>query len=84
MRLAEILTEAMNTAREITLFVAAEFSDEELLFQPKEGLNHGLWLLGHLAHAEDGLVTGVCGEAGLSSPSQRLASVAVGASPPLP
>lgn len=68
MGLAETLTEAINTVREITLFVAADFSGEELLFQPREGLNHGLWLLGHLAHAQDGLVIGVCGEKRLSNP----------------
>ena len=51
---------AMETARSMTLAGVEGLTDEEMMFQPKPGMNHPLWLLGHVATSENGLILHAC------------------------
>ena len=51
---------AMETARMMTLAGVDGLTEEEMMFQPKAGMNHPLWLLGHIATSENGLILHAC------------------------
>jgi hypothetical protein len=56
----EMLADQVETMRRMTLDTFATFSESEQLFQPAPGLNHPLWLLGHIAGSEDHLILDFC------------------------
>jgi len=51
---------AMELARAMTISAGDGLDEKEMMFQPREGLNHALWLLGHVATSENGLVLHAC------------------------
>jgi hypothetical protein len=51
---------AMELARGMTLAGIDGLTDEEMMFQPKPGMNHALWLLGHISTSESGLILHAC------------------------
>ena len=55
----------LEQAREHTVAAVEGLTGEEMLFQPKAGMNHALWLLGHIAESENGLLLGFCKGANL-------------------
>ncbi len=60
MDLNEMLIDQIESIREITLATFAELSAKEHFFQPAAGMNHPLWLLGHIATSEDHLILEFC------------------------
>ena len=50
----------MESARWLATQAVEGLTDEEMMFQPKPGLNHPLWLLGHIAESENGLILSFC------------------------
>jgi uncharacterized damage-inducible protein DinB len=54
------IVEALENARSLTTQAVEGLTDSEMLFQPKAGLNNALWLLGHIAQSENGLILGFC------------------------
>lgn len=60
MNTAEMLANQIERTREWTLKLLADFSGEEWAFQPAPGLQHALWLSGHLACAQDLLLFQRC------------------------
>ena len=60
MNLNDFVVSALETARWLTVSAVEDLTDEEMMFQPADGLNHPLWLLGHIAGSENGLILGAC------------------------
>jgi len=60
MKLGEMLAAQVERVRGFTLTIAKEFSDGDMMYQPKEGLNHPLWILGHIALSQDSLIRAMC------------------------
>jgi len=60
MNLNEFAVGALENARWMTTQVIDGLTDEEMMFQPKPGLNHPLWLLGHIAESENGVILSFC------------------------
>jgi uncharacterized damage-inducible protein DinB len=60
MNLHDFMVAQIEAAREMTLSQINDFADDELLVQPCPGGNHPLWLLGHIANSEDGLILSFC------------------------
>ncbi|MCB9851082.1 MAG: DinB family protein [Phycisphaerales bacterium] len=56
MTTGELLAGQMDETRKWTLMVAADFAGDEWTYQPAPGVQHALWLCGHLAASQDTLV----------------------------
>lgn len=56
----EMTLDSLEWARKLTLMGIDGLTDQEMMFQPKPGLNHALWLLGHIAESENGIILGFC------------------------
>ena len=61
----EMLIDQIESIREIALATFADFGPQEQFFQPSAGMNHPLWLLGHIATSEDHLILEFCTAAAL-------------------
>ena len=57
---AELLAEQLDGSRQWTLKLLADFAGHEWTFQPRPGLQHALWLAGHLTVAAHLLVMVRC------------------------
>jgi len=55
------LLNLLEDAHTHTLAQVEDLTDAEMLFQPRPGVNHPLWLLGHILWSEDGLILSRCG-----------------------
>jgi len=62
MNITEMLADQLEGARRITLETFADFAPAERLHQAAPGVNHPLWLLGHIATSEDHLILDFCSE----------------------
>lgn len=60
MNARDIILDQLQWTRQTTLGTFAEFNIGQRLFQPAPGVNHPLWLLGHIAASEDHLILGYC------------------------
>jgi len=60
MDLNEFAVGALENARWLATQAVEGLSREEMMFQPKEGLNHATWLLGHIVESENGLILSFC------------------------
>ncbi len=68
MNLNAFAVSAMEMARGLTVSSVADLTEDEMMFQPAAGLNHPLWLLGHIATSENGLILSLCRGEGLLPP----------------
>ena len=76
----EFAVSGMEMARWFTLSSVEDLTDEEMMFQPAEGLNHPLWLLGHIATSESGLILSLCKGEGLL-PRDWMGTFGIGSKP---
>lgn len=60
MNVRDVILDQLQWTRQTTLSTFAEFDVGQRFFQAAPGLNHPLWLLGHIAASEDHLVLGYC------------------------
>jgi len=60
MDLNEFAVGALENAKWLATAAVEDLTDAEMMFQPKEGLNHATWLLGHIAESENGLILSFC------------------------
>lgn len=60
MNVKDIVIDQLQWTRQTTLSTFAEFNVGQRLFQAAPGVNHPLWLLGHIAGSEDHLILGYC------------------------
>ena len=60
MELNEFAVTGLEMARWMTLAGVEGLTEAEMTYQPKEGMNHPLWLLGHIAVSENGLILRLC------------------------
>ncbi len=60
MRLAESLAEQVDYARKWTQGLIADLSGDDWTFQPQPGVQHPLWICGHLVFAQNALVFQRC------------------------
>jgi len=60
MNINEFAIGALENANGLVTAAVEGLTDEEMLFQPKEGLNHATWLLGHAIDSENGLILSLC------------------------
>jgi len=60
MDLNDFAVSALDMARWLTLAAVKDLTDREMMFQPALGLNHPLWLIGHIATSENGLILDAC------------------------
>lgn len=60
MNAAEVLADQIRRTREWTLLLLADWQGEDWTFQPVAGLQHALWICGHLAAAQDLLLFQRC------------------------
>jgi uncharacterized damage-inducible protein DinB len=60
MDVREIIAGQSEWVRRTTLETFAELNTGERLFQAAPGVNHALWLLGHIAGSENHLILGFC------------------------
>jgi len=60
MDLNEFAVGALENAKWLATAAVEDLTDAEMMFQPKEGLNHATWLLGHIAGSENGLILSFC------------------------
>ena len=67
MKVNEMLIDQIESIREMTLSTFAYLGPHEHFFQPAAGVNHPLWLLGHIATSEDHLILEFCNGQGLLS-----------------
>jgi uncharacterized damage-inducible protein DinB len=56
----QTLIEVMEFTRGITLETFNDIDPEKRFFQPAPGVNHALWLLGHIAVSQNHLVADFC------------------------
>ena len=56
MTTAEVLAEQLDGSRDWTIKLIADLEGDQWTFQPAEGVQHALWICGHLAVAEHLLV----------------------------
>lgn len=56
MNIGEILADQLEGTRDWTRRLLADIAGDEWAFQPQPGLAHPLWICGHLAFAENGLI----------------------------
>lgn len=64
MTLSQLLVQQMIDTRDWTLRLLADLQGEDWTFQPKPGLAHTLWMCGHLAFAQNGLIHVRCLDTG--------------------
>lgn len=57
---AELLAEQFDGTRQWTMALIADLSGDDWTHQPAEGMAHALWLCGHLAFAQDALISVRC------------------------
>jgi hypothetical protein len=60
MNVKDIILDQLNWTRQTTLSTFAEFDVGQRFFQAAPGVNHPLWLLGHIAGSEDRLLLQHC------------------------
>lgn len=60
MNITEMLADQLEGARRITLETFNDLAPNERLHQAAPGLNHPLWLLGHIATSENHLILDFC------------------------
>ena len=60
MTTAELLTDQIRRTREWTLLLIDDLQGDDWLFQPADGVQHALWLCGHLACAQELLLFQRC------------------------
>jgi hypothetical protein len=60
MTTGEVLAQQMRGTREWTLLLTEGLEGDDWLFQPRPGLQHALWLCGHVAVAQEHLVFQRC------------------------
>lgn len=60
MTTGELLADQARRTREWTLMVLAGFEGNDWTYQPQPGLQHALWLCGHLACAQETLIFQRC------------------------
>ena len=70
----------METARRMTVAAVEGLTDEEMMYQPKPGMNHPLWLLGHIAGSENGLILHACTGKGML-PEEWAGKFGIGSKP---
>lgn len=56
MTLAQLLVQQMIDTRDWTLKLLADLQGDDWTFQPGPGMAHALWMCGHLAFAQNGLI----------------------------
>ena len=56
----EFTLHLLEDTRKHTLAQVEDLTDQEMMFQPKPEVNHALWLLGHIATSENGLILRWC------------------------
>lgn len=76
----EFAVSGLETSRWLTLSSIEDLSDEEMMFQPADGLNHPLWLLGHIVTSENGLILSLCKDENLL-PGDWMAKFGIGSKP---
>ena len=76
----EFTLHLLEDTRKHTLAQVEDLTDQEMMFQPKPEVNHALWLLGHVATSENGLILRWCaGESAL--PEEYVKLFFMGTSP---
>lgn len=60
MTVNDMLVDQLEAVRRITLETFGDLDTGQRLFRPAPGVNHPLWLLGHIAGSEDHLILGFC------------------------
>lgn len=60
MTTGEILAHQLADTRQWTLLLLADLADGQWTYQPAPGLQHALWLCGHLASSQNTLIFGRC------------------------
>ena len=60
MNVNEFAVGALENAKWLTTMSVEGLTDEEMLFQPKPGLNNAMWLLAHIVDSGNGLILGFC------------------------
>ena len=60
MNLIDFMAEAIGKANWLVEQAVDGLTDEEMMFQPEEGLNHPIWILGHVVSSANGVVLVRC------------------------
>ncbi|HUV40038.1 MAG TPA: DinB family protein [Planctomycetota bacterium] len=60
MNINEFAVGALENAYRLVTMSVDGLTDVEMMFQPKPGLNHAKWLLGHAIDSENGLILSLC------------------------
>ncbi|MBN2583433.1 MAG: DinB family protein [Planctomycetes bacterium] len=60
MKIKDMLIDQVTSIRDMTLATFNDLAPDERLFQPAPGLNHAVWLLGHIATSQDHLILDFC------------------------
>ena len=60
MNVNEFAVGALENANWLVTAAVEGLTDEEMMFQPKDGLNNATWLLGHAVESENGLILSFC------------------------
>ena len=60
MDLNEFAVGALENAKWLATSAIEGLTGAEMMFQPKPGLNHATWLLGHIAESANGLILSFC------------------------
>jgi hypothetical protein len=60
MRTGELLADQLCRTREWTLRLIGDLHGSDWSWQPAAGLQHALWICGHLAHAQEALILKRC------------------------
>jgi len=60
MNINEFAVGALENAHWLATQSVDGLSDQEMIFQPKEGMNPPLWLLAHIVGSENGLILSFC------------------------
>jgi hypothetical protein len=58
----DIIAHQLQVGANLLRMFSSDLSDEEFLFQPTEGGCHLLWILGHLAHTQEWVLTSLVGQ----------------------
>jgi hypothetical protein len=80
MNLNDFAVGAIENAKWLATMGVEGLTDAEMMFQPKPGLNHPTWLLGHIIGSADGLILTFCKGKGLL-PADWPAKFGIGSSP---
>jgi len=80
MNVIDFAVHCLEDTRKHTLAQVEDLTDSEMMFQPRPDVNHALWLLGHIATSENGLILRWCaGESEL--PGEYMKAFFMGTTP---